>query len=215
MYLMGGAVPGSTDRMDSLGPLRRDAAVAMQLVAPRFDGGVIYKKFYDLVWRDMNLTTDSDFPGILNHNHASNGDMGPLKDDWSMPCPSLLEMTQEEREEKCVSQAESFWGTANVARLGDIKKAVDPDDMFICNAGIGASSPFLGHEANGSETMVGDEGSQEEDTGVVDPAGGSVDEKSSDPADDATKDDTSSPASASFYSKRVMILLVLAMSLVF
>jgi len=182
-YLMGGAVPESTDRMNSLSPLRRDAALARTtLTSPE-----LYKAFYDLVWRDANLTTsDSDFPGIFCHNHASNENMGPLKEDWSQPCPSLLEMSQEEREEKCVSQAESFWGTANVARLEEIKKTIDPDELFICNAGIGASSPFVG--------------------GVEGPADDENDDKD---------DGTGSPASSSFCSKAfVVIAFVLATSLV-
>ena len=182
-YLMGGAVPESTDRMNSLSPLRRDAAFARTtLTSPE-----LYKAFYDLVWRDANLTTsDSDFPGIFCHNHASNENMGPLKEDWSQPCPSLLEMSQEEREEKCVSQAESFWGTANVARLEEIKKTIDPDELFICNAGIGASSPFVG--------------------GVEGP---------DDDENDDKDDGTGSPASSSFCSKAfVVIAFVLATSLV-
>ena len=181
-YLMGGAVPESTDRMNSLSPLRRDAALARTtLTSPE-----LYKAFYDLVWRDANLTTsDSDFPGIFCHNHASNENMGPLKEDWSQPCPSLLEMSQEEREEKCVSQAESFWGTANVARLEEIKKTIDPDELFICNAGIGASSPFVG----------GVEGPDDED--------------------DDKDDGTGSHASSSFCSKAfVVIAFVLVTSLV-
>jgi len=202
-YLMGGAVPESTDQMNSVGPLRRDAAFARTSLA-----GVdkLYKNFYDLVWRDAGLGPGSDFPGINCHNHASNENMGPLKEDWSRPCPGILEMPQEEREEKCVSQAESFWGTANVARLEEIKRAVDPDELFICNAGIGASSPFIGRNASGTG---GDEAPEEADP----PADG--DNESAPANEDEAKDDgTGSPASSSFYSKGVMFFLILAMSLV-
>ena len=92
--------------------------------------------------------------------------MGPLKEDWSRPCPGILEMSQEEREEKCVSQAESFWGTANVARLEEIKRVVDPDELFICNAGIGASSPFIGHKEGGAANAT----AKEVEGGEGDPA---------------------------------------------
>ena len=167
-YLMGGAVPESTDQMNSLGPLRRDAAFARTSLATTPE---LYKTFYDLVWRDMDLTAGSDFPGINCHNHASNENMGPLKEDWSIPCPGILEMSQEEREEKCVSQAESFWGTANVAKLEEIKRAVDPDELFICNAGIGASSPYIGHGVEDSEgepaTVVNGEVSQQTTTAAT------------------------------------------------
>merc|ERR1712157_187645 len=142
-YLMGGAVPSSSDQMDSISPFRREAAFARFSQQPNFEGGSadLYEKFYELIWRDIDTTT-SDFPGIFCHNHASNEAIGPLKSDWTKPCPSLLEASQAEREELCVSRAESFWGTVNVALLEDIKKTVDPTNMFVCNAGILAATPY-------------------------------------------------------------------------
>jgi len=61
--------------------------------------------------------------------------MGPLKEDWTVACP--LEWPQEERDEKCISQPEAFWGTTNWKRLEDIKTVVDPDGIFVANGGIG------------------------------------------------------------------------------
>jgi hypothetical protein len=147
MYLMGGAVPSSSDQMDSLGPLRREAAVARSSLQPTSTGGNadFYEKFYELVYRDVD-TTAADFPGINCHNHASNEAIGPLKSDWTKPCPSLLEASPTEREELCISQDESFWGTVNVALLEGIKNTVDPSNLFVCNGGIGAKSPYSSDE---------------------------------------------------------------------
>merc|ERR1712194_690871 len=107
-YLMGGAVSSSSDRMDSLGPLRRGAALARGTLAPSVVTGTgnaeLYERFYELVWRDTNNTEEADFPGIFCHNHAGNEAMGPLKTNWSKPCPTVLEATQAEREEICISQ---------------------------------------------------------------------------------------------------------------
>jgi hypothetical protein len=87
---------------------------------------------------------DAPFPGIFCHNHATNQAIGPLKTNWTQACPSLAEASQVEREDLCVSQAESFWGTTNAARLERIKKDVDPNNLFICNAGIGSILPETG-----------------------------------------------------------------------
>jgi len=134
IYLMGGAVPFSSDQMDALGPLRRNAAFS-KLANPK-----LFTKYYELFFRDVEM--DNNFPGIFCHNHASNAAIGPLKTDWTQACPTLAEASQVEREQMCVSQAESFWGTTNVAHLERIKRDIDPNNLFICNAGIGSSTSF-------------------------------------------------------------------------
>jgi hypothetical protein len=51
MYLMGGAVPFSSDQMDALGPLRRKSAIAKNSLAPGALGGgntELYAKYYEL-----------------------------------------------------------------------------------------------------------------------------------------------------------------------
>ena len=131
---MGGAVPFSSDQMDALGPLRRNAAFA-KIINPK-----LFTKYYELFFRDVEM--DNNFPGIFCHNHASNAAIGPLKTDWTQACPTLAEASQVEREKMCVSQAESFWGTTNVAHLERIKRDIDPNNLFICNAGIGSSTSF-------------------------------------------------------------------------
>ena len=143
IYIMGGAVSFSSDQMDALGPLRRNAAFAKISLAPSVgDPGnaELFTKYYKLFFRDVGM--DNNFPGIFCHNHAQYEAIGPLKTDWTQACPSLAEASQVEREEMCVSQAESFWGTTNVAHLERIKRDIDPNNLFICTAGIGSSTSF-------------------------------------------------------------------------
>lgn len=72
---------------------------------------------------------------MADHNHGLIFEMGPLKTDWTVACPA--DLTQTEREEICLSTGESYWGTANLARLETIKNDVDPNSLFVCAAGIG------------------------------------------------------------------------------
>lgn len=145
-YLMGGVVPSSTDQMNSLAPVRRTAAFAKNSWAPSVTSPGnpdLNKRFYQLILKDTDTEDNENFPGLHCHNHASNEAMGPLKTDWTISCPTLLEAKQADREAKCISQADSFWGAKNAARLESIKKNVDPNSLFICNAGIGSTSPLL------------------------------------------------------------------------
>ncbi|KAG7373203.1 hypothetical protein IV203_033927 [Nitzschia inconspicua] len=64
--------------------------------------------------------------------------MGPLKDDWTSTCP--LDWPQSERDEKCISQNEASWGTAMLSRLEKFKAIIDPNELFICAAGVGYTS---------------------------------------------------------------------------
>ena len=117
IYLMGGAVPVSSDQMNSLGPLRRTAAFAKLTQTPKLGedlgsigNATLFQQSYELIFRDIDTSDDTNFPGIFCHNHASNEMMGLLKTDWTQPCPSRVDATQAEREELCISQAEAFSG---------------------------------------------------------------------------------------------------------
>ena len=88
----------------------------------------------------MYDTSDkSNFPAFLGANHAGINTRGPLKDDWTKPCP--YDWTQEERDEKCISLQEIIWGTKLLKRLEDIKLKLDPDFLFNCNGCVGNNLP--------------------------------------------------------------------------
>ena len=126
IYAMGGAIPESDDSLNSLSPTRRQAAF-LKAVTDEGYRGTYYSWFFP--------NTTAEFPGSSCHNHANVYDMGPLKTDWTKPCPG--NWSQEERIEKCISQQEAAWGTANLNRLEAIKAKVDPDALFICTSGVG------------------------------------------------------------------------------
>ena len=70
------------------------------------------------------------FPGVSEINHLCSDSFGPLKEDWTQPCP--VNWTVQEKEEKCISVEESIWGTQVLDRLIKIKTAVDPNNLFEC-----------------------------------------------------------------------------------
>lgn len=78
------------------------------------------------------------YPGIYGSNHQGPNSYGPLKSDFTKPCP--LDLTEQEREAQCISRQEAIWGTERLARLEAIKKAVDPNHMLNCNACIGKNA---------------------------------------------------------------------------
>ena len=88
----------------------------------------IFPKIYD-------ISDKTKFPPVFNANHAGPYVSGPLKEDWTKPCP--WEWAFEERKEKCISSQEAIYGTELLKRLEAIKMAVDPNFMFNCHSCIG------------------------------------------------------------------------------
>lgn len=128
IYTIGGAVEYSSDEMNSLSPARRNGAF-MKAVTRQDFREIYYKYFFG------NSNLSAPFPGSACHNHANVFEMGPLKSNWTIPCP--LHWEQYQRDELCVSQGEAFWGTTNLRRLEAIKATFDPSNLFICTAGVG------------------------------------------------------------------------------
>merc|ERR1712228_813766 len=84
----------------------------------------------------LNATGPMDgFPGFTEVNHQPGQFMGPLKSDWRKPCP--LEFNAEQRRNQCMSVQETMWGTSNLKRLEDIKKKLDPKNLFSVHFGVG------------------------------------------------------------------------------
>ena len=78
---------------------------------------------------------DGAFLVGTEYNHISNVLFGPLKTDFTEPCPT--DISTEEQEELCVSLVESVWGTKLLAELEATKKEVDPNNMFKCYRCVG------------------------------------------------------------------------------
>jgi len=76
-----------------------------------------------------NGSGDENYPGLLCHNHFGPKAYGPKKADWMQPCG--------EDYPSCFSQQEAVFGTELLKRLENIKKAVDPDALFVVPGGVG------------------------------------------------------------------------------
>jgi len=123
-YSFGGAATTASDQANALSQAHRDAATT---IAVAHD-----ENFYTNIFPQMFSSSDkTNFPPVANSNHANGvSDFGPLKEDWTKPCPG--EYTLEMRDAKCISFQEFIYGTERLKRLEEIKLAVDPYFMFDC-----------------------------------------------------------------------------------
>ena len=185
----------TSDQANSLSQAHRDAGV-MLLSSVTMD---------ETFWRDIapeiyDLEDPTNFPPLFGSNHASNGLTGPLKDDWTKPCPS--DWTFEERLANCVSFQEAIYGTKTLRRLEAIKKVVDPNNMFRCDNCVGSNLEVEKDEAV-PEPTVEDEGGNVEEPPTPDQEG-DIAEKDDSVA--ITEDDV---GSTSWYPR--MSVIVIAM----
>mmetsp|Transcript_31463 Transcript_31463/g.76086 ORF Transcript_31463/g.76086 Transcript_31463/m.76086 type:complete len:714 (+) Transcript_31463:170-2311(+) len=128
-YAYGVATSSFSDQANSLPQSLRDAAtMSLNLIFSDNFWSDLFPKMYD-------ISDKAKFPAILQSNHAGPGAAGPLKDDWTKPCPR--EWSFAERKEKCISTQEAIYGTEVLSRLEAIKLAVDPGFMFNCHGCIG------------------------------------------------------------------------------
>eukprot|EP00984_Skeletonema_dohrnii_P009114 scaffold3447_cov93-Skeletonema_dohrnii-CCMP3373.AAC.4 len=164
-YAFGGAAASGSDQANSLSQAHRNAAFMVMNFADDDEAnfwGNLFPKMFD-------ISDKTNFPPVFGSNHAGFLTTGPLKEDWTKPCPR--EWTFEERREMCISFQEAIYGTERLARLEAIKKAVDPQFIFNCMNCIGNNLP----EASKSEDEKDDESSSAE---IGPPLGNSSDEPS-------------------------------------
>eukprot|EP00984_Skeletonema_dohrnii_P001957 scaffold662_cov124-Skeletonema_dohrnii-CCMP3373.AAC.1 len=127
-----------SDQASALSQAHRDAAFMVSL----FDTATADEEanFWGNLFPKMfDISDKTNFPPVFGSNHAGFLTTGPLKDDWTKPCPR--EWTFEERGEKCISFQGAIYGTERLARLEAIKKAVDPHFIFNCNNCVGNNLP--------------------------------------------------------------------------
>jgi len=104
---------------------------------------------------DMYDFSGPQYPGIYGCNHQGPNSYGPLKSNFTKPCP--LDLTETEREDMCISRQEAIWGTEKLGRLEAIKEAVDPNHMLNCNGCVGNKlSPVTSPSTSPSTTPVQD-----------------------------------------------------------
>jgi hypothetical protein len=202
IYALGGAIPSANDQSNSLSPTRRNGA---------FLKGVIDEEIRDEYYAILFQDAGGDFPGSSCHNHALLFDMGPLKTNWTKSCPQ--DWSKAERDEKCISQNEAAWGTANLRRLESIKATIDPESLFVCAGGVGfsfeeasTSAPVSSGPVTGDPATIPPSTSPPESTG-----------SSASPSTAPVSDPTEGPTSQSypvFVSGKVVAVLLLWIALV-
>jgi len=127
----GANVPYATDQANALSEAHRLGGFMAVLTHDSLD-----ESFYTDIFPQMFDTTDpSNFPSFVGSNHAGPNTRGPLKEDWTKPCP--LNWTTAERDDKCISLQEAIWGTKLLRRLEKIKEEIDPNYMFDCYGCVG------------------------------------------------------------------------------
>jgi hypothetical protein len=127
-YVLGGKTASSHDDMTSISTSQREGSFAI----PTMEYSDLTAMLLEQVYGNA---TGNDFPGGAEYNHIGPNEFGPLKDDWSKPCP--MSWTRQERLQSCISIQESVWGTTTLAKLEEIKKKVDPSHLFNCFACVG------------------------------------------------------------------------------
>ena len=132
----GGAAASASDQASALSQAHRDAAFLVNFFFTADEEanfwGNLFPKMFD-------ISDKTNFPPVFGSNNAGFLTTGPLKEDWTKPCPR--EWTFEERGEKCISFQEAIYGTERLARLEAIKKAVDPHFIFNCANCVGNNLP--------------------------------------------------------------------------
>ena len=149
-YAFGGAAASGSDQANSLSQAHRNAAFMLALIFTADEEAYFWGNLFPQMF---DISDKTKFPPIFGLNHAGFLTTGPLKEDWTKPCPR--EWTFEERREKCISFQEAIYGTERLARLEAIKKAVDPHFVFNCGNCIGNNLP----EASKTQDGKDDDGS--------------------------------------------------------
>lgn len=145
MYMMGAKAGRLHDGTTATGSHYREGAFYGYFAETLID---LRDQLYNYKYGDG--APDGDFQPFAEYNHAQNDFYGPMKTNWSTPCPRLsADFSTEQRNESCIPLTKFVFGTEGLARLERIKSAVDPDHLF--NA-IGT----VGYREKGPVKPVGD-----------------------------------------------------------
>jgi len=143
-HIMGGNVAIASDGMTAVSQTEREAAFQTSLptnmlVDTTEDMRLFYRrieeKYRALLLPYATADEGNTFLGYTEYNHISSNVVGPLKANWSIPCPSNY--TKHERARMCMSLQESVWGTELLTKLESVKTLVDPDHLFNCYFCVG------------------------------------------------------------------------------
>jgi len=145
----------TSDQANSFSDAQREGGVMLFIPynVAGFITGVDVDTFYSGWLQEMyDFTDKNNFPAYLGSNHIVSATLGPLKSDWSKPCP--INWTEKEREEKCVPVQEAVYGTGILGRLEAIKETIDPNYMFDCNRCVGNNRARVTESSPGPDSDV-------------------------------------------------------------
>ncbi|KAL3904669.1 MAG: hypothetical protein SGILL_009978, partial [Bacillariaceae sp.] len=128
-YVLGGRTATDQDQMNAVSINQRDGSFVIPMFGPEERTERLLTEIYGPVNGGEELPASAEF------NHVGVNEFGPLKSDWTKPCPMAL--SREEKTEQCVSLQESVWGTSNLAKLTEIKQSIDPNNRFNCFGCVG------------------------------------------------------------------------------
>eukprot|EP00122_Pirum_gemmata_P000459 Pgem_evm1s402 len=88
----------------------------------------------------LSANLNKELPSLYEYNHINGFVLGPLKTDYSKPCPTFHTPRDRERRQSntnCISLQEAVWGTKLLIELEAIKKMVDPNHILKCYPCVG------------------------------------------------------------------------------
>ena len=95
----GGRNKATSDQANSLSEAHREGGYMIFLPHEIVANPDLFP-FYNLIFPSAyDTSSGSSFPGFIGSNHVGTNTLGPLKSDWTKPCPN--DWTQKERDEKC------------------------------------------------------------------------------------------------------------------
>lgn len=130
-YLGSKGIVSAHDQMTAIPQSRREGGLYL-IFLDLVKWEDAFEAVLPIIFGDLDPNVDA-FPGFVGHNH--NVRHGPLKNDWTKPCP--LSYTLDEMDELCISEQEATWGTELLARLEKFKAEIDPDGIMTCPTGVG------------------------------------------------------------------------------
>jgi hypothetical protein len=138
-HLWGGNSLISSDGMDSCGSIRT-TVFEVDVTNHDYPDGTFPNNdaitYFRNAMRPYRVQeADGGYTADTEYNHISNNVAGPLKSNYSEPCP--INLSAAEQEAQCVSPMEAVWGTAKLARLEAIKNTLDPLGLFYCYRCVG------------------------------------------------------------------------------
>jgi len=129
LHTQGGVSRYSSDGMDAVPVQVRQSG----FVGPVF--GSTITTLRNAMRPFMPLQPGQAYPPDTEFNHMAPDAIGPLKANFSAPCPSNF--TAQEQRDNCVGWADTVWGVETHARLQQIKIQIDPKNLFNCYHCIG------------------------------------------------------------------------------